>query len=89
MVIKKADDLFTLVDERIEAIEDLNCAELSTCVKSFMTAHALLIAMQARKEVYKANDSEENRHKFAELRDMAWAEIHAIDHLTLRADAAE
>ena len=89
MVIKKSEDLFTLVDERIEAIEDLNCAELSVCVKSFMNAYALLVAMQTRKEVYKENGSKEIMHQFTKLRDMAWAEIHAIDHLTLRDDAAE
>ena len=89
MVIKKAEDLFTLVDERIEAIEDLNCAELSVCVKSFMNAYALLVAMQSRKEVYKENGSKEIKHEFTELKDMAWEEIHDIDHLTLRTDAAE
>lgn len=89
MVIKKADDLFTLVDERIGAIEDLNCEELSVCVKSFMDAYALLVAMQTRKEVYKETGSKEIMHQFTKLRDMAWADIHAIDHLTLRHDAAE
>ena len=89
MVIKKAEDLFTLVDERIEVIEDLNCAELSDCVKAFMNAYALIIAMEVRKEVYKKNGSKEMIHQFTEFRDMAWAEIHAIDNLTLRDDAAE
>ena len=89
MLIKKADDLFTLVDERIGAIEDLNCEELSVCVKSFMDAYALLVAMQARKDAYKETRSKEIMHQFTKLRDMAWADIHAIDHLTLRHDAAE
>lgn len=89
MVIRKAEDIFDLLNERIEAMEDLNCEELKVCVKSFMNAYALLVAMQTRKEVYKENGSKEIMHQFTKLRDMAWAEIHAIDHLTLRDDAAE
>ena len=93
MVIKKAEDILALLDERIEAMEDLNCQELHTCVKSFMNAAIFLVAMETRKEMFASSMTDDikkmARHQFIELRDMAWAEIHAIDHLTLRDDAAE
>lgn len=93
MVIKKAEDIYTLVDERIEAMEDLNCEELSVCVKSFINAALLLTAMEIRKEIYAEEErigvKKMAKDQFVGFRDKAWAYIHTIDQLTLRTDTAE
>jgi len=94
MVIKKAEDIFDLLDERIEAMEDLNCEELKECVKIFMLAHTTITTMESAKELAANEDAHSQiavngKQTFNNGLRLAKKMLKRIDELTLIDDAAE
>ena len=94
MVIRKAEDMMELLEDRIEAIEDLNCEELQECVESFMLAHTLISTLENAKELAAHEDAHsqiavKSKQLFDNGLHLAKKMLKRIDELTLRDDAAE
>lgn len=91
MIIEHKFDLTKLVDERIEAIEDLNCEELSRCIKAFIYAAWWLdsIEQQQINAMCSKKIHDFERDHFEITKNCAQDQLDIIDELTLRIDAAE
>lgn len=91
MVIEHKFDLTKLVDERIESIEDLNCEELSKCIKAFIYAAWWLdmIEQQQINAICSKRVGNFEREHFELTKKLAQDQLNTIDQLTLRTDAAE
>lgn len=51
MVIRKSSDVFDLLKNRIDRLEDLNCEELLECIKAFMLLHTTITTMETAREL--------------------------------------
>ena len=91
MVIKHKFDLTELVNERIESIEDLNCEELSKCIKAFIYAAWWLdmIEQQQLNAICSKRVNSFEREHFELTKKSAQDQLDIIDQLTLRTDAVE
>lgn len=94
MVIKKAQDMLELLNNRIEAMEDLNCEELEECVQDFMLTFGTIYAMENLKEQARVGYADpqyiaRGRQLFGNGLCLVTKMLERIDELTLRDDAAE
>ena len=89
MVIRKFDDIRELLNERVEAMEDLNCEGLRDCVDAFITLSGLISLLQTINRVQSVVHCVEDDGGFEEFKREAVACVKIIDDLTLRDDAAE
>ena len=94
MVIRKAEDMMGLLEDRIEAMEDLSCEELKECVEAFMIAHMLISTIENAKEIFAHEDAHsqaaiKSKQLFDNGLHLAKKMLKRIDELTLRDDAAE
>ena len=91
MVIEHKFDLTKLVDERIEAIEDLNCEELSKCIKAFIYAAWWLDVIEQQQIIARCSEKihDFERKLFENAKNCAQDQLDIIDQLTLGTDTAE
>ena len=94
MVIRKAEDMMELLEDRIVAMEDLNCQELKECVRMFMLAHTSINTIENAKAIaaYENRHSQtsvQSKHIFDNGLRLVTEMLERIDELTLRDDAAE
>lgn len=93
MTINYPHDILKLLDERVEAMEDLNVEELRDCVRSFIFAAWYLDmldkAIERAKYGADYNRNELARMQFESMKETAERYVNRIDELTLRADATE
>jgi len=89
MVIKEFDDIRKLLNERVEAMEDLNCKELRDCVDAFISLSGLISNLQMVNSLHTVVPCDEDKYAFEEGKRAAVAAVRLIDQLTLRTDAAE
>lgn len=93
MTINHPHDILKLLDERVEAMEDLNVEELRDCVRNFIFAawylDMLEKAIERAKygEDYKRNELA--RMRFESMKATTESYVNRIDELTLRTNAAE
>ena len=64
MVIRKASDVFDLLENRIDRLEDLNCEELLECIRAFMLLHTTITTMESARELgaSETENSEERKN---------------------------
>lgn len=90
MVIRKLEDTFELLKERIEAMEDLDCEDLYDCVFAFMQLSTQVASMEAVRDLRGLECSEgESKAVFEAGKTAAVMSAQIIDKLTLKDDAAE
>lgn len=89
MVIRKFDDIRKLLNERVEAMEDLNCEQLRNCVDAFISLSGTISDLQMINSLHSVVPCAEDKDAFEELKRDAVACVKIIDQLTLREDAAE
>ena len=89
MVIRKLDDVYSLMKARIEAIEDLDCEELSECISAFMSITGTMTMLDQLKHMHSIRPIEGDREAFEMGLRTIEAGLSIIDKLTLRDDAAE
>lgn len=96
MVIKKAEDMMELLEDRIEAMEDLNCEELEECVEVFMLTFGTIMAMEFLKGSKARIEYtcpqfvvDKSKQLFDDSLRIVNKMLKRIDELTLRDDAAE
>lgn len=51
MVIRKSSDVFDLLENKIDRLEDLNCEELLECIRTFMLLHTTITTMESVREL--------------------------------------
>ena len=51
MVIRKSSDVFDLLENRIDRLEDLNCEELLECIRAFMLLHTTITTVESAREL--------------------------------------
>lgn len=91
MVIKEKFDIERLVDERVEAIEDLDCNDLAFVIKRFVNLQRYIDEMAGVKDIFELmtaaglKDYRESLElEFNESKKMAQATVKMIDEMTLR-----
>ena len=93
MTINHPHDILKLLDERVEAMEDLNVEELRDCVRSFIFAawylDMLKTAIERAKYGEDYNRNELARMHFESIKATAESYVNRIDELTLETDTAE
>lgn len=89
MVIREFDDIYKLLNERVEVMEDLNCKELHDCVEAFISLSGLVSGLRMINDLHSVVPCAEYKDAFEEGKNAAVAAVRLIDQLTLKTDAAE
>ena len=88
MVIRKSSDVFDLLENRIDRLEDLNCEELLECIRAFMLLHTTITTMESARELATSqSENSEARKKCKKTFDtgnrLVGEMVRRIDELTM------